>query len=81
MIRKFPWKVPEKSENYIFRNANHSTENSWLKIKWNKNSRYIFFEDLGTSSRGCPFFWNLWNFPNSGHIKYKREMEPSAGTD
>ena len=61
MIRKFPWKVPE-NQNHIFRNANDSTKNSWMKINWNRNFRYIFCRRFGHKLARMSIFYGIVEF-------------------
>ena len=46
-----------------FRNANHSTENSRMKVKWNGNFQEKMFRKFGYTSGGCPLYRNLCKFP------------------
>ena len=67
-----------------FRNTNHSTENSGMKIKWNRNSRYEIFKNLGIAPEVVLFSGNggkcrsirHWKFPEmQTEIFQKRKEE------
>ena len=48
-----------------FRKANHSTENSAMKVKWNENFQEKFFQNLGIPHEVGLFFGIYAKFPIS----------------